>query len=60
MGVARAFGRRPAKEPFPFQEILPLALKDSVSGKGERTNGKTQSIRLCVIAEQHMIIEMIV
>jgi len=38
VGIARAFGRKPAKEPFPFQEILPLALKDSVSGKGERTN----------------------
>ena len=35
----RAFGRRPCREPVPFQEILPLRLKDSVSGKGDKTSG---------------------
>jgi hypothetical protein len=36
VGMARAFGRQPAKEPIPFQEILPLRLRNSVSGKGEK------------------------
>ncbi|XP_067013634.1 small ribosomal subunit protein mS37 [Anabrus simplex] len=31
-------GRRPAREPFEFQELLPLRLKTSVSGKGEKTH----------------------
>jgi hypothetical protein len=39
VGIGRAFGRKPCKEPVPFQEILPLKLKDSVSGKGEKTSG---------------------
>ncbi|GAB6028498.1 Serine/threonine-protein phosphatase 6 regulatory subunit 3 [Chamberlinius hualienensis] len=30
-------GRRPQLEPVPFKEILPLAIKDKVSGKGGRT-----------------------
>ncbi|XP_076057156.1 small ribosomal subunit protein mS37 [Oratosquilla oratoria] len=30
-------GRRLTRTPFPFQDILPLALKDSVSGKGNKT-----------------------
>ncbi|XP_046643594.1 uncharacterized protein LOC124328822 [Daphnia pulicaria] len=38
VGIGRAFGRKPCKEPVPFQEILPLKLKDSVSGKGEKTS----------------------
>ncbi|KAK7862832.1 hypothetical protein R5R35_000850 [Gryllus longicercus] len=29
-------GRAPAKEPVPFVEILPLRLKDTVSGKSNR------------------------
>jgi hypothetical protein len=39
VGVNRAFGRKPCREPVPFQEILPLKLKDSVSGKGDKTSG---------------------
>lgn len=31
-------GRRPAQEPIPFQEILPLSLKPTVSGKGDKTS----------------------
>ncbi|XP_046979816.1 coiled-coil-helix-coiled-coil-helix domain-containing protein 1 [Schistocerca americana] len=31
-------GRRPQMEPVPFQEILPLKLKGSVSGKGDKTS----------------------
>nr|CAH0111399.1 unnamed protein product [Daphnia galeata] len=38
VGVNRAFGRKPCREPVPFQEILPLKLKDSVSGKGDKTS----------------------
>ncbi|KZS18908.1 Coiled-coil-helix-coiled-coil-helix domain-containing protein 1 [Daphnia magna] len=38
VGVNKANGRRPCREPVPFQEILPLKLKDSVSGKGDRTS----------------------
>ncbi|EFX65425.1 hypothetical protein DAPPUDRAFT_333195 [Daphnia pulex] len=34
VGIGRAFGRKPCKEPVPFQDILPLKLKDSVSRKG--------------------------
>ncbi|XP_069680864.1 small ribosomal subunit protein mS37 [Periplaneta americana] len=30
--------RSPQKEPVPFQEILPLRLKKSVSGKGDKTS----------------------
>ena len=40
VGMARAFGRRPTREPVPFQQILPLSLKNSVSGKGERSSGE--------------------
>jgi hypothetical protein len=31
--------RIPQKEPVPFKEILPLRLKATVSGKGDRTSG---------------------
>jgi hypothetical protein len=31
--------RVPQKEPVPFQEILPLRLKKTVSGKGDKTSG---------------------
>ncbi|XP_067144510.1 small ribosomal subunit protein mS37 [Centruroides vittatus] len=31
-------GRRPALPPIKFREMLPLALKDKVSGKGSRFN----------------------
>nr|CAD7418738.1 unnamed protein product [Timema cristinae] len=30
--------RAPQKEPVPFQQLLPLKLKNSVSGKGDRTS----------------------
>jgi len=31
--------RVPQKEPVPFQEVLPLKLKKTVSGKGDKTSG---------------------
>ena len=44
VGMARAFGRRPGVEPVPFQEILPLSLKNSVSGKGDKTTGNYDNL----------------
>ncbi|CAG2064577.1 unnamed protein product [Timema podura] len=37
-GVLARNARAPQKEPVPFQQLLPLKLKNSVSGKGERTS----------------------
>jgi hypothetical protein len=31
--------RIPQKEPVPFQEVLPLKLKKTVSGKGDKASG---------------------
>ena len=45
-GMARAFGRRPAQEPIPFKERPPLALKNTVSNKGERSVGMALILHL--------------
>ncbi|XP_063590846.1 small ribosomal subunit protein mS37-like [Penaeus indicus] len=29
-------GRKPTRQPFPFQNILPISLRDHVSGKGNK------------------------
>ncbi|XP_049877112.1 uncharacterized protein LOC126374485 [Pectinophora gossypiella] len=34
---SRQSARRPQREPVPFQMLLPLELKKTVSGKGDRT-----------------------
>lgn len=48
VGINRAFGRKPCREPVPFQEILPLKLKDTVSGKGEKTSGLFGLTKICL------------
>jgi hypothetical protein len=35
----RVPARLPQREPVPFQEILPLRLKKTVSGKGDKSSG---------------------
>lgn len=41
VGINKKFGRRPCVEPVPFQEILPLALRNEVSGKADSVSGIT-------------------
>jgi len=39
VGIAKRYGRKPCNERFvPFQEILPLSLRNSVSGKGDKSS----------------------
>jgi hypothetical protein len=40
--------RLPQKEPVPFQEILPLKLKATVSGKGDKTSGLYCIVLYCI------------
>lgn len=37
-------GRRPTRQPFPFQNILPISLRDHVSGKGNKQQSELFSI----------------
>lgn len=37
-GATRKDARRPQLEPVPFQMLLPLKLKKTVSGKGDKSN----------------------
>lgn len=36
--LTKKMGRTPGREPVAFQEILPLKLRQQVSGKGDRTS----------------------
>lgn len=41
--------RRPQKEPVPFQMLLPLELKKTVSGKGDKSNDSACMQELAVM-----------